>query len=169
MSLGESANRPMDLAVNAAIGDGVIVVAAAGNSDADACNYSPAQVEFAITVGATDNSDTSASFTNYGTCVDVFAPGVDILSTWIDSENCEADNTCNTNTNTISGTSMACPHVVGAVARYMSSVTTAPTPAACQNWVRTQATQDAINFRAGHGTSPNRLLYVDGLCASTTM
>ena len=153
LSLGGGASLTLDNAVQACIDDGVSVIIAAGNSDADGCNVSPGRVVDAVTVGATDISDNSATFTNYGTCLDVFAPGVNIESTWNDG-----------GTNTIDGTSMACPHVVGAVARYMSSLGGAPSPAACHNWVEAEATPGAINFRAGHGTSPNLLLYVGGLC-----
>ncbi|KAK2139793.1 hypothetical protein LSH36_1612g00001 [Paralvinella palmiformis] len=111
LSLGGSGvSLPMENAVQNLIDGGVTVCIAAGNSDDDACNYTPARVPDAITVGASDISDWSATFTNYGTCVDIFAPGVDILST-IPGED----------TDVYDGTSMATPHVVGAVARYMSS------------------------------------------------
>jgi cerevisin len=156
LSLGSSSgNLPMDQAIEALVADGVSVVVAAGNSDADSCDSSPGRVAVAITVGASDNGDTSATFTNWGTCLDVFAPGVDILST------APGDDTA-----TMSGTSMACPHVVGGVARYMSSQGSAPTPAACEAWVTAEATSDALSWsRLNHNTSPNKLLYVNGLCA----
>merc|ERR1712180_502578 len=87
---------------------GVTVSVASGNSNDDACSYSPARARDAISVGATDSSDARASFSNYGACVDIFAPGVDITSTW--------KGVSNTATSTISGTSMACPHVSGVAA-----------------------------------------------------
>ncbi|MDJ8942396.1 S8 family serine peptidase, partial [Clostridium perfringens] len=102
----------MNGAVEAAIAAGVHAAIAAGNSNADACNFSPARVEDALTTAASNIADDMASFTNYGTCVDVIAPGQDILSTWIGS---------NTATNSISGTSMAAPHICGWVARYLST------------------------------------------------
>jgi cerevisin len=155
LSLGSSSgNLPMDQAIEALVADGVSVVVAAGNSDADSCDSSPGRVAVAITVGASDDEDKSATFTNWGTCLDVFAPGVDILST------APGDDTA-----TMSGTSMACPHVVGGVARYMSSQGSAPTPAACEAWVTTESTSGALSWSdVNHGTSPNELLYVNGLC-----
>ncbi|MBA3806200.1 MAG: S8 family peptidase, partial [Acidobacteria bacterium] len=112
MSLGGGASSALDTAVNNSINDGVSYAIAAGNGDAlgiaqDACGTSPARVANAITVGATDSTDKKASFSNYGTCVDIFGPGVNITSSWY---------TSTTATNTISGTSMATPHVAGAAA-----------------------------------------------------
>jgi aqualysin 1 len=112
MSLGGGANTSIDSAVQRAINDGVTVVVAAGNSAANACNYSPARVSAAITIAASDINDNYASFTNWGSCVDWFAPGVNILSAWIGSS---------TATNTISGTSMASPHTAGVAAQYLQS------------------------------------------------
>jgi len=97
MSLGGSYSSAVNSAVRSTVNKGVTVVVAAGNDDDDASNYSPASESTAITVGAIDSSDTRASFSNYGSLVDVFAPGVNILSSWIGST---------TATNTISGTSM---------------------------------------------------------------
>jgi subtilisin family serine protease len=112
LSLGGGASTALDTAINNLIGKGVTVVVAAGNSRADACKTSPARVPGAITVAASDSTDTFASFSNRGPCVDIIAPGVSITSTWLGS-----------GTNSISGTSMAAPHVAGAVARYLQSLT----------------------------------------------
>ncbi len=111
MSLGFSGpNQAVDDAVHRSIAAGVTYVVAAGNSYIDACYPSPGRVAEAITVGATDSSDAMASFSNWGTCIDVFAPGVDITSTWKDG-----------GAATASGTSMAAPHVAGAAALYLQS------------------------------------------------
>jgi subtilisin family serine protease len=108
MSLGGAISSALDTAVNNLISSGVVVVVAAGNSRADACKSSPARVPAAITVAASDRNNAFASFSNRGSCVDITAPGVSITSSWI-----------NSGVNTISGTSMAAPHVAGAVARYL--------------------------------------------------
>ncbi len=112
MSLGGGASSALDTAINNLILDGVTVVVAAGNSGANACNYSPARVPNAITVAASTSSDLVASFSNTGSCVDIIAPGVGITSSWIGN---------NTAVATISGTSMASPHVAGAMARSLSA------------------------------------------------
>ena len=109
MSLGGGAYAPLDDAVAAATTSGVTVVVSAGNENDDACDYSPARAPSAITVGATDATDTRAGFSNWGSCVDLFAPGVNVLSAWHSS---------NTATERLNGTSMASPHVAGIVARY---------------------------------------------------
>lgn len=109
MSLGGVASTAIDTAVNALINKGVTVVVAAGNNSANACNYSPARVPAAITVAASTNSDGFASYSNRGSCVDIIAPGSSIQSTW---------HTSTTATSTISGTSMASPHVAGTVALF---------------------------------------------------
>ncbi|KAL1887873.1 proteinase B [Sporothrix stenoceras] len=111
MSLGGGKTTPLDAAVNAAVNAGLHFAVAAGNDNADACNYSPAAAANAVTVGASAIDDSRAYFSNYGKCTDVFAPGLNIQSTWIGS---------NTAINTISGTSMASPHVCGLLAYYLS-------------------------------------------------
>ncbi|CDS05321.1 hypothetical protein LRAMOSA07850 [Lichtheimia ramosa] len=111
MSLGGGKSRALDQAVNSAVQNGVVFAVAAGNDGRDACQYSPAAAEQAITVGATNLRDERAYFSSYGPCVDVFAPGQDIMSVW---------NNGNYGTNTISGTSMASPHVAGLAAYFLS-------------------------------------------------
>jgi aqualysin 1 len=149
MSLGGSASSTLDSAVGRAIADGVTFAIAAGNSNASACSYSPARVAAAITVGATTNTDTRASYSNYGSCVDIFAPGSSITSAW---------NTSNTATNTISGTSMATPHVTGVAALYLQSHTTA-SPATVAAALIANADGGVVKS-AGAG-SPNKLLYTN--------
>ncbi len=112
MSLGGGASTAVDTAVRNSIAAGVSYAVAAGNGSSDACLYSPAHVTEAMTIGATDNLDRKPSWSNYGTCVDFFAPGVGIKSAW---------RTSNTATNTISGTSMATPHTTGVAALYLQS------------------------------------------------
>jgi subtilisin family serine protease len=153
MSLGGSANSSIDTAVNNSIAAGITYAVAAGNGNIlgvrqDACNYSPARVPNAITVGATQNNDAAASFSNYGTCVDILAPGVNITSAWY---------TSNTATNTISGTSMASPHVAGAAALVLSANPTW-SPQQVRDYLVANATPNVIS-NVGTGT-PNRLLYV---------
>ena len=111
MSLGGGSSKTLDLAVNAAVDAGLHFAVAAGNDNQDACNYSPAASEKAVTVGASSLADARAYFSNHGKCVDIFAPGLNILSTWIGS---------NFATNTISGTSMASPHICGLLTYFLS-------------------------------------------------
>jgi cerevisin len=111
MSLGGGKSPALDAAVNGAVEAGIHFAVAAGNDNADSCNYSPAAAAKAITVGASTLSDDRAYFSNYGKCNDIFAPGLNILSTWIGSKYA---------TNTISGTSMASPHIAGLLAYYLS-------------------------------------------------
>lgn len=117
MSLGGGASSTLDTAVQNSIAAGVGYAVAAGNGNFigrqdDACKYSPARVPAAMTIGATTSSDAKASYSNYGNCVDWFAPGSGITSAW---------HTSNTATNTISGTSMATPHTAGAAALYLQA------------------------------------------------
>ena len=152
MSLGGGASQALDDAVNGAINAGVTFCVAAGNGDQfgnpqDACTTSPARVPAAITVSATDSTDTKASWANIGTCVDIFGPGVSITSDWYSS---------NTATNTISGTSMATPHTTGVAALYLATNTGA-TPATVASAIINNATTGIVK-NPGSG-SPNRLLY----------
>ncbi|WP_309113413.1 S8 family peptidase [Saccharothrix sp.] len=148
MSLGGGASTTLDNAVRRSIAAGVTYAIAAGNSNANASNYSPARVGEAITVGATTSSDARASYSNYGSILDIFAPGSSITSAW---------HTGDTATNTISGTSMATPHVAGAAARYLQN-NRAATPAQVASYLVGQSTPSKVT-NPGTG-SPNRLLYL---------
>lgn len=147
MSLGGGPSAALDAAVNSAVAAGVTFAVAAGNSNQNACNFSPARAANALTVGSTTRTDARSSFSNFGTCVDIFAPGSGITSTW---------STSNTATNTISGTSMASPHVAGVAALYLQGHTSA-TPAAVRTAMVNASTPNRVT-NAGAG-SPNRLLY----------
>jgi subtilisin family serine protease len=147
MSLGGGASSALDTAVGNAINSGVTFAVAAGNDNRDACTGSPARVPSALTVGATTNTDARSSFSNYGTCVDLFAPGSGITSAWITNDSA---------TNTISGTSMATPHVTGVAALYLQANPSA-TPAAVSNAINSGATTGKVTS-PGAG-SPNRLLF----------
>src|SRR3954453_1395996 len=148
MSLGASgSDQATEDAVRNAIAAGVTFSIASGNSNSDACNFTPARVAEAITVNASTISDARASFSNFGTRPDIFAPGQDITSSW---------NTNDTASNTISGTSMATPHVVGAAALYLGANPTA-TPADVQSAMKAAATPNKITS-PGSG-SPNLLLF----------
>jgi subtilisin family serine protease len=155
MSLGGGADSALDNAVANSVAAGVQYSLAAGNGDIfgnpqNACTTSPARTASAVTVGATQSNDARASFSNYGTCLDLFAPGVGVLSSWYTSD---------TATNTISGTSMAAPHVAGAMALVLAANPT----------LSAQQVRDAVVNAATPGKvtnplsgSPNLLLFVGG-------
>jgi subtilisin family serine protease len=148
LSLGGGASTLLDQAVNRVIDDGVSVVAAAGNSNANACAASPGRTPAALTVGATTTSDTRASYSNVGSCLDLFAPGSGILSSWYTSPTSAA---------TLSGTSMAAPHVAGAAALIAGQNPTW-SPAQVSAQVIASATTGVVG--AAGTSSPNRLLLV---------
>jgi subtilisin family serine protease len=147
MSLGGETNRAAEAAVRNSIRAGVTYVVAAGNGNSDASTYSPAAVAEAITVGATNRLDTRAEFSNYGSTLDLFAPGVSIPSAWIGSDLMIA---------TASGTSMAAPHVAGVVALYLQNHRTASPSVVRSALVGNSTTGVVIN---GGQESPNRLLF----------
>ena len=147
MSLGGGASSALDTAVNNLSNSGVAIAVAAGNSNANACNSSPARAANAITVGSTTTTDARSSFSNFGSCLDLFAPGSGILSAWW---------TSNTATATLSGTSMASPHVAGAAALFKQANPSA-SAATIRNALVNNATTNVVT-NAGTG-SPNRLLY----------
>ena len=147
MSLGGPPRRALDQAVTGAVSLGVVVVAAAGNDGADACDVSPARARAAITTGASAPTDAVAGFSNQGKCVDIFAPGVGVRSTYIGSPDADA---------TLTGTSMAAPHVAGVAALYLSAHPDAG-PDAVRRAIRMQATTDRLKL-LGPG-SPDMLLY----------
>ncbi|WP_229073709.1 S8 family peptidase [Actinoplanes sp. DH11] len=148
MSLGGGASTALDNAVANSVASGITYALAAGNSNANACNSSPARVPSAITVGATTSTDARASYSNYGSCLDIFAPGSSITSAWYNS---------NTATNTISGTSMASPHVAG-VAALVLSRNPSFSPAQVASSLIGSSTPNVVTS-PGSG-SPNRLLFV---------
>jgi subtilisin family serine protease len=147
MSLGGGASTALDTAVRNSIAAGVTYAIAAGNSNTNAANSSPARVAEAITVGSSTRTDARSSFSNFGSVVDIFAPGSSITSAW---------STSNTATNTISGTSMATPHVAGMAARVLQSSPTA-SPATVRNTLVNAATLNRLTGIPS-GTA-NRLLF----------
>ncbi len=147
MSLGGGVSTSLNAAVAGAVSKGVTMVVAAGNSNANACNYSPSGEPSAITVGATDSSDARASYSNYGSCVDIFGPGSNITSAWHTSADAS---------NIISGTSMATPHVTGVAALALAANPTA-SPAAVASFLTSKATVGRL-ASIGPG-SPNLLTY----------
>jgi aqualysin 1 len=150
MSLGGGVSTSLDSAVRNSIASGVTYAIAAGNSNTNASNSSPARVSEAITVGASASNDARSSFSNFGSVVDIFAPGSSITSAWA---------TSNTATNTISGTSMATPHVTGVAARFLQNNRTA-SPATVRNAIVNVATLNALS---GIPTGTvNRLLFWSG-------
>jgi subtilisin family serine protease len=151
MSLGGAASSSLDSAVRSAISSGVTFVLAGGNSNENACNSSPGRVGPALTVGATTPADVRASYSNYGPCVDLFAPGSDITSDWYTSD---------TATDKFSGTSMAAPHVAGAVALYLARHPSATT-ATVHSALVSASTKNKVKS-PGPG-SPNRLVYTASL------
>ena len=149
MSLGGGFSQSLNDAATALAGSGVSLAVAAGNSNADACNTSPASAPGTITVAASDINDNRASFSNYGGCVDVYGPGVNITSDWLSG-----------GTNTISGTSMASPHVAGVAALYKQAYGD-QTSDTVYSFIVNNATANVINGNPA-GTV-NRLLNTGGL------
>jgi subtilisin family serine protease len=162
MSLGGGKSSTLNDAVASLVASGVTVAVAAGNSNRNACNYSPASEPLALTVGATTSSDARSSFSNFGSCLDLFAPGSAITSAWI---------TSTSSSNTISGTSMASPHVAGLAAVFLAAYPSA-TPATVASSILGAATTGKVKS-AGTG-SPNRLAFLtttlisDGSSSSVT-
>lgn len=154
LSLGGGASSTLDAAVQRVIDDGVTVAVAAGNSNVDACTQSPARATNALTVGATGSTDTRASFSNFGSCVDLFAPGVSITSDGLGGGYVS-----------MSGTSMASPHVAGAAAVILSKTPTLA-PAQVGSTLIGMSTTGLV-ISAGTN-SPNRLLYLDPVATGST-
>jgi subtilisin family serine protease len=147
MSLGGGFSSSLNTAVNNLFNAGVLVVVAAGNDNRDACNYSPASASTAYTIASSTSSDAKSGFSNWGGCVNLYAPGSSITSAWHSS---------NTATRTISGTSMASPHVAGLAALIFETNRTA-SPSAVRNWITDNATTGRISGNPS-GT-PNRLIF----------
>jgi len=167
MSIGfDSTATGIDVAIKNLLAEGIVVVAASGNDGKSACETTPAGTQGTISVGASTYNDLEPSFTNFGECVDIFAPGQSIVSTWPSSPDMYVRE---------SGTSMAAPHVAGAAARFLQSATVTPTtPTDVWNWLKTNATCNAITYykssatdtsRVGLAKTPNRLLAVDAPAA----
>jgi subtilisin family serine protease len=145
MSLGGSFSSALNSAVTNMINSGVFTAVAAGNSNANACNFSPASASGTLTVAASDRTDTRASFSNYGGCVELYAPGVSVTSDWK-----------NSGVNTISGTSMASPHAAGVGALYKATYGNAAS-STIVSWIINNATASVI--KSNPSGTPNRLLY----------
>ena len=150
LSLGTSKSDSLNSAIDRAFADGITVVVAAGNSNVDACTVSPGSNKVsALTVGATTRTDARASYSNFGSCLDLFAPGSEITSAW---------HTGTSATNSLSGTSMASPHVAGIAARYLSAVPTA-SPSNVMTSIIDTATNSVVTSA---GTlSPNKLAFAN--------
>jgi cerevisin len=165
MSLGGGKTTALDDVVNAAVEAGLHFSVAAGNDNADACNTSPAASEKAITVGASDINDARAYFSNWGKCTDIFAPGLSIKSTWIGNSYA---------TNTISGTSMASPHICGLLAYYLSLQPAADSEFAVPSITPEKMKSNMLNI-ATFGAltdlpagTPNKLAWNGGGCSNYT-
>ena len=166
MSIGfESTATSIDTAIKSLLAEGIVVVAASGNEGGSACGITPAGTQGTISVGASNYLDGEPYFTNFGECVDIFAPGQSVVSSWpkyLSSTNTYVGE---------SGTSMAAPHVTGAVARFLQSATvTVNTPVDTWNWLKNNATCNAVTYykssaldtsRVGLAKTPNRLLAVE--------
>jgi subtilisin family serine protease len=148
MSLGGGRSTALNDAANACVNNGVHMAVASGNSNANACNFSPASAANVISVNSMDNQDRRSSFSNFGTCTHIFAPGTNVLSSWIGS---------NSATQTISGTSMAAPHVAGVVSVIAGTPGAPTTPAAMRSLIQSDGTQNVIS-NPGSG-SPNTLIF----------
>ncbi|MEW2069488.1 S8 family peptidase [Streptomyces sp. NPDC007346] len=148
-SLGGARSNAVDAAVEAVVDAGVLPVVAAGNDDSDACDVSPAAADGVVTVGASDRQDRETSFSNWGSCLSLYAPGADIVAARLGG-----------GTVSLNGTSMASPHVAGVAALYKEKNPSA-TPAAVANWLTGTATPDVLSG-LGQG-SPDLLLYTGGL------
>lgn len=159
MSLGGSFSQAQNDCLDAASDEGVTFVVAAGNSAMDACSFSPASAEKAITVMCSDQYDEMCYFSNYGACSDIIAPGYQVTSAWIGSPFSE---------NTISGTSMSTPHVAGAALRMIAHADYKMTPEQVKAELLAESTKNIITQIMGGNSTPNRLLHELCLDSSVT-